>query len=284
LEIRLTEAGGRVKEFRIELTNDKILTPLLLNMTVASLLSSEERSIGDISYALDGDVYLDNGTGVHLEDLFTGNLDAAATGLSGLLTAVVYFLNNNEFQPVGIHRITLNVRSVEEARFSFLERVWLDKYEVSAGERIQVKVYGRAFGGQSFEQEAVIGPPSGGLRVPSDHRRRRLHPPTRDTPVPEPGFHAAQPGTVDTHPQQPAQEQPHLFQDAGRQTGALPEGGGAAEPAAVDEIPVRFSQGRCLRPNGADPVHPPGISVAHSLRFPGDGLDSRQDQEIGDWG
>jgi hypothetical protein len=159
LEIRLTEAGGRVKEFRVELTNDKLLTPLLLNMTVASLLSSEERSIGDISYALDGDVYLDNGAGVHLEDLFTGNLDAAATGLSGLLTAVVYFVNNNEFEPVGIHRISLNIRAVEEARFSFLERVWLDKYEVSAGERIQVKVYGRAFGGQSFEQEAFIEAP-----------------------------------------------------------------------------------------------------------------------------
>lgn len=160
LEIRLSEAGGRIKEFKVELTNDKILTPLLVNMTVASLLSSEERSIGDLSYALDGDVYLDNGAGVHLEDLFSGNLDAATTSLSGLLTAVVYFLNNNEFQAVGIHRINLNIRAMEEARFSSLERVWLDKYEVTAGERIQVKIYCRAFGGQSFEEEVVIEAPA----------------------------------------------------------------------------------------------------------------------------
>jgi hypothetical protein len=159
LEIRLSEAGGRSKEFKLELTNDKILTPLLVNMTVASVLSSEERSIGDLSYALDGDVYLDNGAGVHLEDLFSGNLDAAKTNLSGLLTAVVYFLTNNEFQAVGIHRINLNIRAMEEARFSSLERVWLDKYEVSSGERIQVKIYCRAFGGQSFEEEVVIEAP-----------------------------------------------------------------------------------------------------------------------------
>jgi hypothetical protein len=159
LEIRLDAGGGRTREFKMELANDKILTPLLVNMTLSSILSGEGRSIGDLSYGLEGDVYLDNGASVHLEDLFSGNLDAAGTGLSGLLTAVVYFLDNNEFQPVGIHRISLNIRSMEEARFSSLERVWLDKYEVAPGERIRVKLYCRAFGGQTFEQEGAIEAP-----------------------------------------------------------------------------------------------------------------------------
>jgi len=159
MEIRLNEAGGKARDFKVELANDKILTPLLVNMTLASLLASEERSIGDLSYALEGDVYLDNGASVHLEDLFSGNLDAAVTSLSGLLTAVVYYLSNNEFQAVGIHRIKLNIGAREEARFSSLERVWLDKYEVSAGELIQVKIYCRAFGGQSFEEEVSIEAP-----------------------------------------------------------------------------------------------------------------------------
>jgi len=159
MEIRLNEAGGKARDFKVELANDKILTPLLVNMTLASLLASEERSIGDLSYALEGDVYLDNGASVHLEDLFSGNLDAAVTSLSGLLTAVVYYLSNNEFQAVGIHRIKLNIGAREEARFSSLERVWLDKYEVSAGELIQLKIYCRAFGGQSFEEEVSIEAP-----------------------------------------------------------------------------------------------------------------------------
>ena len=159
LEIRLNAGGGRTKEFKLELANDKILTPLLVNMTLASVLANEGRSVGDLSYGLEGDVYLDNGTSVHLEDLFSGNLDAAGTGLSGLLTAVVYFLDNNEFQPVGIHRISLNIRAMEEARFASLERVWLDKYEANPGERIQVKLYCRAFGGETFEEEGAIEAP-----------------------------------------------------------------------------------------------------------------------------
>jgi len=159
LSIRVVESEGKTKEFKLELVADKILTPLLVNMTVSSLLSSEERSHGNLSCALDGDVYLDNGTGVHLEDLFSGNLDAAVTNLSGLLTAVVFYLTNNEFENVGIHRIDLNVRTIEEAKFSSLERVWLDKYEVVPGERIQLKIYYRTFGGQSFQETVDIEAP-----------------------------------------------------------------------------------------------------------------------------
>lgn len=157
--VRLIDALSKAREFKLGVTNDRILSPLLLNLAVASLLSAEERSFGNLSVALDGNVYLDSGTGVHLEDLFSGNLDTAVSSLSGLLMAVVYYLANNEFEDVGFHRIDLNIRAVEEAKFAALERVWLDKYEASAGERIQVKVFYRTFGGQSFQETVDIDAP-----------------------------------------------------------------------------------------------------------------------------
>lgn len=159
LNLRFLKPEGGWKEFKLELANDKILSPLLLNVTLSSILSSEQRSFGDLSFDFSGDVFLDNGASVHLEDLFSGNFDAAITNLSGLLTAVVYYLANNEFETVGIHRIDVNLRSVEEVRFSSLERIWLDKYEVSPGERIQVKIYCRTFGGKSFEESVDIEAP-----------------------------------------------------------------------------------------------------------------------------
>ena len=159
LSIRLTEASGAAREFKLEIVRDKILSPLLLNMALSSLLSSEERSFGNMTYALDGDVYLQNGSSVHVEDLFSGNLDTAPTSLSGLLTAVVFYLTNNEFEEAGIHQIELRVKTIEEVKFATLERIWLDKYEASPGERIQVKIYYRAFGGQSFQEAVDIDAP-----------------------------------------------------------------------------------------------------------------------------
>jgi len=159
LSIKLSEATGEAREYKIEIIRDKLLSPLLVNMTVASLLSSEERSYGNMTYALDGDVYLENGSSVHLEDMFSGNLDTAPTSLSGLLTAVVYYLANNEFEDAGIHQIELRARALEEVKFATLERVWLDKYEAVPGERIQIKVYYRTFGGQIFQEAVDIDAP-----------------------------------------------------------------------------------------------------------------------------
>jgi hypothetical protein len=159
LSVRLVEPSGVTREFKLEITRDKILSPLLVNMAVAALLSSEERSYGNMTYGLDGDVYLDNGSSVHLEDLFSGNLDTAPTNLSGLLTAVVFYLGNNEFEDAGIHQVELRVRVMEEVKFATLERVWLDKYEAAPGERIQVKIFYRTFGGQTFQEAVEIDAP-----------------------------------------------------------------------------------------------------------------------------
>ena len=159
LVVELMDSEGKPKEYKVELVEDGLLTPLLLNVSVSSILSSEERAVGNLSCALDGDIYLDTGASVHVEDLFSGNFDTAITNLSGLLTAIVYYLGNNEFEDVGIHRINLRVQAVEEVKFANLERVWLDKYEVVPGERIQVKIYYRTFGGQSFQEAVEIDAP-----------------------------------------------------------------------------------------------------------------------------
>jgi hypothetical protein len=156
VNVQMMDTEGNIKNFKIEIVNDKILTPALINLSLESILSMEERAVGELSLELSGDVYLENGMSVHLEDLFSGSFNTSRTGLSNLLAAVVYFLINNEFTELGIHRIDLSIRTSEEAKFSYLERVWLDKYEASPGERISIKVYHRTFRGKTTLHEVGI--------------------------------------------------------------------------------------------------------------------------------
>ena len=160
VNIRKMETESVGKEFKLKVAADKIMTPLLINLAVSSVFQSEDRTYGDLTLELNGDIFLDNGLSVHLEDMFSGNMGNASAELSGLVTAVVYYLTNNEFSDVGIHRIDVNVMSKEEARFSYLERVWLNKYEASPGEVIQVKVFTRTFRGETAEQEVPLVVPS----------------------------------------------------------------------------------------------------------------------------
>lgn len=147
------------REFKVKVVNDKILTPVFVNLALLGVLSSEERFYGDLSLQLDGNIYLETGQSIRLEDLFSGNFNTSTENLSGIISAVVYFLANNEFEELAIHRMDINIRSSEEVKFSYLERVWLDKYEASPGERIRIKVYTRTFRGKSELQEVGITVP-----------------------------------------------------------------------------------------------------------------------------
>ena len=159
VNVRMLNASGDKKEFKAEIVDNKILTPFLVNVVVSSIMTSEERALGDLSLEMKGDIYLDNGMSVHLEDLFSGNFDASITNLSSLYAAVVYYLTNNEFKDLKIYRIDLDVQVSEEVRFSFLEKVWIDKYDVSPGEVIQGRIYTRNFRGESVFQDLSIPAP-----------------------------------------------------------------------------------------------------------------------------
>jgi hypothetical protein len=161
LNITLQTGPAAKTEFKLRLVADRFLTPALINMAVSGLLTAEQRNYGDISLNFDADVYLDQGgLSVHLEDLFSGNYDQPPVGLSGLIAAVVHVLMNNEFKDVGIFRIDLNVRAIEEVRQAFLERVLLDKYEVSPGEAIQLKVFSRSQNEEGLMQEVTVLAPA----------------------------------------------------------------------------------------------------------------------------
>jgi hypothetical protein len=161
LNIGLQTGPAARKDFKLKLVADKFLTPALVNMAVSTLVTSEERSYGDISLDFNADVFLDKGgLSVHLEDLFSGNYDNAPVNLSGLLAAVVHYLMNNEFKDVGIFRIDLNVRAIEESRFASLEKVLLDKYEVLPGETIQLKVFYRTQNQESLMEEVTVLAPA----------------------------------------------------------------------------------------------------------------------------
>jgi hypothetical protein len=160
INANLLTADGESREFKVQIAADKLFTPLLVNLVVSNIVLSEERNLGDLSLELRGTIYFDDAPPVQLEDLFSGSYDMAATDLSGLVAAVVYYLINNEFKELGIHRIDLNISAAEEVRFATLEKVWLGKYEAKPGEIIPMKVYYRNFRGETIVDDLSLPVPN----------------------------------------------------------------------------------------------------------------------------
>ncbi|MDI6845001.1 MAG: SpoIVB peptidase S55 domain-containing protein [Candidatus Saccharicenans sp.] len=160
LNIELQESPVVRKQFKLKLVNDQVLTPALINMALYTLLTSEERSYGQLSADFEADIFLEGVRTVHLEDLFSGNMDTASTGLSGLVAAVVYMLKNNEFKDLTINQIEVKIRVVEQPRIANLEKVLLDRYEVQPGEVIKIKTYFRTYNNELKSEEVEFLTPS----------------------------------------------------------------------------------------------------------------------------
>lgn len=160
LNVEVQDSPVSQKKFKLKLVNDQVLTPALVNLTLYTLLSTEERSYGNLSVDFEADLFLEGGLSIRLEDLFSGNMDSASTSLSGLVAAVVYMLKNNEFKEVGLNQIEVRVRVVEQLRTATLEKVLLDKYEVQPGEVIKVKTYFRTQGNDLKTEEVEFMAPS----------------------------------------------------------------------------------------------------------------------------
>ncbi len=68
--------------------------------------------------------------------------------------------NTDEFQILSNKTcIDLDFQATEDIRISHLEKVWLDKYDVSPGEIIRVKVFTRGFRGERIVQDGATPAP-----------------------------------------------------------------------------------------------------------------------------
>lgn len=160
LNVEVQDSPVSRKQFKLKLVNDQILAPALVNLALFTVLGTEERSYGNLSVDFEADLFLEEGLSVHLEDLFSGNMDSASTSLSGLVAAVVYMLKNNEFKEVRLNQIEVKIRVVEQLRTATLEKVLLDKYEVQAGEMIKVRTYYRTYNNDLKTEEVEFLAPS----------------------------------------------------------------------------------------------------------------------------
>jgi hypothetical protein len=160
VNIELLNSSQDIRTYSLKIVEDKLLTPLMLHSAISSLMLSEERTMGDLSIEFRGNIFLENGDSIEMEDLFSGNLDVSTTNLAQMLLQVTYFLSNNEFQDLGIHRIDLRAAVTEDVRVTYLEKVLLEKYDVSPGEYVNMQIFLRNFRGQSVVQEGAIPVPA----------------------------------------------------------------------------------------------------------------------------
>jgi SpoIVB peptidase S55 len=156
--LNLHTSRNRDEKFSFEMVNDEYLTPLLLTVGVFNSINARERSMGESTVSIRGSIAVDGQPPIKLERRFS----AANASLlaAGAVANPISDLLNSGFDDVTIRGINLDISASENVQGATLERISLDRTEVSSGDTVELQAYIRTDAGKLFVQRIPVQIPA----------------------------------------------------------------------------------------------------------------------------
>ncbi|MGI9108259.1 MAG: hypothetical protein ACR2G4_18680 [Pyrinomonadaceae bacterium] len=154
VKINLHTSRDRTETYTYEVANDKFLTPLLLNITIFSTINATERSLGDSTISLRGQINVAGQQPISIERRFS-SMNAGVQAAGSVAMPIAALLSSG-FDNVDIGQITLDITSTDARMAGTLDRIALDRTEVGRGETVEVQAYVRTDSGKQFVQRIPV--------------------------------------------------------------------------------------------------------------------------------
>ena len=183
---------SRTERYEYEVINDRFMTPLMMNLTLFELILATERSLGDLTLEIVGNVYLRNGETVALNAAYAGELNSQAQTATATSAPISYLLSTG-LEELSIDAVELQLRSTDARRLALLEGVRVDRSEVRPGETLTLEATLRTPDGAELVEAFSLSVPQGlapgrlsllvgdGLSITGSNLRRAPEAPPRDT-------------------------------------------------------------------------------------------------------
>ncbi len=160
VHIQMQSTLHRPEDYHFQIVQQSFLSPLLLNLSVVSALTSTERAIGPSTFRIQGAIHLSDGESVNLNNIVSGEVSTANIVGSAISMPLTYLLES-DFPKMKIDGIEVTVKSSDERRVATLEQVWSSQPEVRPGDHIVLTGLLRTPSGKTLsEQIPVVIPAS----------------------------------------------------------------------------------------------------------------------------
>jgi len=158
VHIDLETSRGQHTSLDVEIINDDMLTPLLLNISLYNALTANERTIGDSTIEMTGEIAVNGNQPIKIDRRLTGGQSAQLA--AGAAAVPVNALLRSQFDNATISGINIKLRSIDGSRIATLESLAVDRNQVKPGETIEVQAYARAANGRLFVQRIPVTIPA----------------------------------------------------------------------------------------------------------------------------
>lgn len=140
IRVRSHGAVQRSDTYQMRMVNDRVLSPFLLQMAVFSAIDATERSIGDSSFSITGELEFETGAApLKIENMYAGDFNLPAQVSMAAAVPLAYAMQSG-FDSLRLKRVALDIASFPEKRRLQIDQVWTSKREVRPGESVEITV------------------------------------------------------------------------------------------------------------------------------------------------
>ena len=163
IEINLRTSRGETRRFNFDVVADRFLTPVLMQMTLISTISSTERTIGDSTLLINGTIRLRGQSPIRTENRVSVSLNAPISAALAATQPIGAILTSG-FPGLEFEKITYDIVSRDQRQSGQLDRLWIGRTDLRRGETVEVQAFARTDGGrEQVERFELTIPPDAPL-------------------------------------------------------------------------------------------------------------------------
>jgi len=140
ISVTVSRNGKRIDSYQMQMVNDPLLSPLLVQMAVFSSIDATERTAGAATLRITGDMeFLNAPAPVHIDNMYSGDTGSATQ--AALNTAVpVSYVMQGDFNNLRLKSVTLNIEALEAKKELTIDDVRVEHREARAGDTVHLEV------------------------------------------------------------------------------------------------------------------------------------------------
>jgi len=140
ISLAVSHGGTHVQSYNMRIVNDALLSPLLLQMAVYSVIDETERTVGASSIRVSGEVEFQNAPGpMVLNNMFAADNGSAMQASLSTAIPLAYVLQSS-FNSLQLKRVALNVEAFDQKKQWNIDTVSVSKREAKPGDRLRLSV------------------------------------------------------------------------------------------------------------------------------------------------
>ena len=140
VSIAVSRAGRPVESYRVQMVDDPLLSPLLLQLAVYSAIDATERTVGASSIRVTGEVEFQNAPApVRLDNMYAG--DNGSAMLVSLSAAVpVAYVMQSGFSTLELKKVAINIEAFDQKKQLTIDGISVSRREARPGDKVLLNV------------------------------------------------------------------------------------------------------------------------------------------------